>query len=156
MTTTATTAASPAKRRSLTVDRRLQIAILVLCLIGLADAAYLTYVHYEGLKPICNIGGGCEKVQSSVYSKLDGIPVAVLGLAGYVAILGSLAIRNEIGRAIGFAVALIGFGFSAYLTYREAFTIHAYCQWCLGSAVVMTALVVLTAVRFIRDPGPSA
>jgi uncharacterized membrane protein len=152
MTTTATTAASPAKRRSLTVDRSLQIAILVLCLIGIGDAAYLTYVHYAGLKPICNIGGGCEKVQSSVYSKLDGIPVAVLGLAGYIAILGSLAIRSELGRAIGFAVALIGFGFSVYLTYREAFTIHAYCQWCLGSAVIMTALVVLTAVRFIRTP----
>jgi uncharacterized membrane protein len=65
-------------------------------------------------------------------------------------ILGSLALRGELGRMIGFAVALIGFGFSAYLTYRELFTIHAICQWCVGSAVLMTALVVLSGVRFLR------
>jgi uncharacterized membrane protein len=149
---TATLAATA--RRGSTLDRRLAIAILVVTLLGTADAVYLTYIHYAGLKPICNIGGGCEKVQSSAYSKLDGIPVAVLGLAGYIVILASLAYGRELGRAAAFGTALIGFGFSMYLTYREAFTIHAYCQWCLGSAAVMTILVVLTAIRYLRDPGP--
>jgi uncharacterized membrane protein len=133
------------------IDRRLQIAILALCVLGIGDAGYLTYVHYAGLKPICNIGGGCEKVQSSTYSKLDGIPVAVLGLLGYIGILLSMSVRREIARAAGFGIAVIGFGFSMYLTYREIFTIKAICQWCVGSAMIMTVLVVLTAVRFLRD-----
>ncbi len=142
--------------RALITDRRLTIAIIVLCLLGIGDAGYLTYVHYSGIKVACLAsGGGCEKVQSSQFSKLDGVPVALLGLIGYVTILASLVIRGELGRALGFGIALIGFGFSMYLTYRELFTIHAICQWCVGSAVLMTCLVIVTAVRFLRgDAGP--
>ena len=132
------------------LDRRLAIAIGVLCLIGIGVAGYLTYTHYAKIKVICGSNGGCETVQSSVYSKLAGLPVAVLGLAGYIGILFSLAIRNEIGRAAGFGIALVGFLFSMYLTYREAFTIHAYCYWCLSSAALMTLLVILTTVRLLR------
>jgi len=134
------------------------LAILVLATIGLLLAGYLTYEHYAGLKGLLCLGGhaghsSCETVQSSTWSKLAGIPVAVLGLAGYFVILVSLAIRGEIGRAIGFMTALTGFGFSLYLTYREAFSIHAYCEWCLGSAAVMTILMILTGIRFLRaDP----
>ena len=81
--------------------------------------------------------------------------MATLGLAGYIGILISVWIRGELGRAIGFAIALVGFLFSMYLTYREAFTIHAYCQWCLGSAVLMTLLAILTTIRMLRtDPAP--
>ena len=131
-------------------DRRLRIAILVLSLIGIGVAGYLTYVHYEGLKVLCLSSGGCETVQASRYAKLDGVPVAVLGLAGYIGILASLAVRGEFGRVSGFAIALIGFGFSIYLTYRELFTIKAICQWCVSSAVIMTVLAVLTAIRAVR------
>jgi uncharacterized membrane protein len=131
-------------------DRRLRIAIAVLCLIGIGIGGYLTYVHYEGLSVLCLSSGGCETVQASVYSKLAGIPVATLGLGGYIAILLSLRVRGELGRAAGFALALIGFGFSMYLTYRELFTIKAICQWCVGSAVVMTLLAILTALRVLR------
>lgn len=133
-----------------TVDRRLRIAIAVLSLIGIGVAGYLTYTHYEGLKVVCLSSGGCETVQNSVYSKLAGIPVAVLGLAGYIGILFTLAIRNELGRVAGFAIALIGFLFSLYLTYREIFTIKAICQWCVSSAVLMTILTILTAIRVLR------
>ena len=134
-------------------------AILVFATIGLLIAAYLTYEHYAGLKGLLCLGGhgghsSCETVQSSTWSKLAGIPVAVLGLIGYAVILGSLAIRGELGRAIAFGTALIGFGFSAYLTYREAHSIHAYCEWCLSSAATMTVLMILTGIRFLRaDPG---
>jgi uncharacterized membrane protein len=134
-------------------DRRLVIAIVVVCLLGIADAGYLTYVHYAGLKVACLAHGGCETVQASRWSKLDGVPVSLLGLIGYIAILGSLLIRTELGRAAGFGIALIGFGFSMYLTYREIFTIKAICQWCVGSAVFMTVLLILTGVRFLRDEG---
>ena len=150
------TAVVQGARRKISADRRLQIAIIVLCLLGIGDAGYLTYVHYAGIKVACLSSGGCETVQASRYAKLDGIPVSVLGLIGYVAILLSLAVRGELGRAAGFGIALIGFGFSMYLTYRELFTIKAICQWCVGSAVLMSALVIVTAVRFLRDdrPGP--
>jgi uncharacterized membrane protein len=145
-------AAPVAPRRSL--ERRLTIAIGVLSLIGLGIAGYLTYVHYEGLKVLCLSSGGCETVQSSTYAKLDGIPVPVLGLLGYISILFSLALRGDMGRLAGFGLALIGFGFSAYLTYRELFTIKAICQWCVGSAIVMTALMIPTAIRVLRaEPG---
>jgi uncharacterized membrane protein len=133
-----------------TVDRRLRIAIGVLCLIGIGVAGYLTYTHYEGIKVLCLSSGGCETVQSSVYSKLVGVPVAVLGLAGYIGILFSLAIRNDFGRIAAFGIALIGFLFSMYLTYRELFTIKAICQWCVSSAVLMTILTILTAIRVLR------
>ena len=133
-------------------DRRLMIAVLVLCLLGIADAGYLTYVHYAGIKVACLASGGCETVQASSYAKLAGIPVSVLGLIGYVGILLTVAIRTELSRAAAFGIALIGFGFSMYLTYRELFTIKAICQWCVASAVLMTALAILTAVRFVREP----
>lgn len=130
------------------------MAIVVLCLLGIADAGYLTYVHYAGLKVLCLASGGCETVQASRWSKLDGIPVSVLGLIGYIAILAALTLRTELGRAAAFGVTLIGFGFSMYLTYRELFTIKAICQWCVLSAVLMTALTVLTAIRFLRSANP--
>jgi uncharacterized membrane protein len=145
MSAVASNGASPRSR----LDRRLRNAILLLTLIGIGVAGYLTYTHYAKIKVICGSNGGCETVQSSVYSKLDGVPVAVLGLAGYIGILFSLAIRNELGRAAAFGIALVGFLFSMYLTYREAFTIHAYCYWCLSSALLMTLLVILTTIRFL-------
>ena len=51
-------------------------------------------------------------------------------------------------------MALVGFGFSLDLTYLELFEINAICQWCVGSAVIMTALAVLTGVRAVRGEDP--
>jgi len=135
----------------MTSDRRLATAIAVIATIGAAVAAYLTYVHYADVKAFCVAGGGgCEKVQTSSYAKLAGVPVAVLGLIGYLALLASLAVRGEAGRFAGALIALAGFGFSVYLTYRELFTIKAICQWCVASAILMTLLAVLTTVRLLR------
>jgi uncharacterized membrane protein len=133
----------------------LTIAVLVLALVGTAEAGYLTYIHYHGLASLPCFGknsghSSCEAVQSSQYAELAGMPVALLGLLGYLAILATLFIRGELGRAGSFAVALTGFGFSLYLTYREVFTLKEICEWCVGSACLMTALAVLTAVRYLR------
>jgi uncharacterized membrane protein len=135
----------------MTGERRLVIAIAALALLGAAVAGYLTYVHYAHVSVLCVAGGGgCEKVQSSSYSKLAGVPVALLGLIGYLALLASLPVRGDAGRFAGALIALAGFGFSAYLTYRELFTIKAICQWCVASAVLMTVLAVLTTMRLLR------
>jgi uncharacterized membrane protein len=133
----------------------LMIAILVVALIGTLEASYLTYVHYHGFGALICSGAHngkstCEQVQSSVYSKVAGIPVALLGLLGYLSILGSLFVKGELGRAAGFCVALVGCGFSLYLTYREVFTLKEICEWCVGSATLMTILLVLTTIRFLR------
>ena len=129
--------------------RRLDVAIGVVALAGLGIAAYLTYIHYAGLHPLCLASGGCEKVQSSHWSKLGGLPVATIGLVGYAAILALLFVPGEAGLAGSALVALVGFGFSAYLTWVELFRIHAICQWCVASAVLMTLLAVLSVVRLL-------
>jgi uncharacterized membrane protein len=126
-------------------------AVIVLSLIGVGIAGYLTWVHYAGLEVVCLAGGGgCEKVQSSDYAELAGVPVALLGLLGYIGILGStLFLPDEAGRMAAAFLALVGFGFSMYLTWAELFRIHAICQWCVASAIIMTALMVLTLVRLL-------
>jgi uncharacterized membrane protein len=130
-------------------DRRLRIATAVLALAGLGVAGYLTWVHYADLEPICAGGsGGCERVQNSEYAELAGVPVALIGLVGYAAILASLALPGDAGRFAGALLAFAGFGFSAWLTYVELFEIDAICQWCVASAVIMTALAVVTSLRF--------
>jgi uncharacterized membrane protein len=133
-------------------DRRLWRAAVALSVIGIAIASYLVYVHYADVKPICSISHGCETVQKSKYAKLAGVPVALIGLGGYVAILASLFIRSEAGRLAGAGLALVGIGFSAWLTYLEAARIHAWCQWCVGSAIVMTLLAITLVWRMIAAP----
>lgn len=129
----------------------------VLALIGIAIAGYLTWVHYAGLEPVCvGGGGGCERVQSSRWAELAGIPVAVLGLGGYVVILGSLLLPEEPGALVAAFVALVGFGFSCWLTYVEIAKIDAICQWCVASAVIMTALALVGVARVLRGAPPHA
>jgi uncharacterized membrane protein len=138
-------------------DRALRTAGLVLAVLGIGIAGYLVYVHYADIDPVCNIAHGCHKVQTSDYAKLAGIPVALLGLIGYVVLLGALlAPQGETARMVAALTALVGFGFSLYLTYRELFTIDAICQWCVGSAILMTGLAVVCTWRLLRDPATMA
>lgn len=135
-------------------ERRTRTAIGALALVGLAISSYIAIAEAGGGAPVCVAGsGGCEAVAASRYSELAGINVALIGIAGYVAILIGAAVRGDAGRFAGFVLALIGFGFSAYLTYLELFEIEAICQWCVASAVVMTLLAVATGYRALRFAG---
>ena len=138
-------------------DRKLRIAMIVLGVIGLGVATYLTIAHYAHITVACAAKGNpCETVQHSQWSDLLGVPVAALGLVSYIAILGFLlAPQTDIVRTALLAITLVGFAFSAYLTYREAFSIHAYCEWCLSSAVIMTILFCASVGRFIRGADPA-
>jgi uncharacterized membrane protein len=133
-------------------SRTLRIAMIVLATVGLGVASYLTYVHYSGTPPLCSTAHNtCLKVQTSIYSKLAGVPVALIGLIGYVTILGSLLLpESERSRFATMALTVLGFGFSAYLTYRELFSLHEICEWCVSSAVMMTVLACLAVFRFMR------
>jgi uncharacterized membrane protein len=123
----------------------------VLALVGVGIAGYLTWVHYAGLQPFCvGGGGGCERVQSSRWAELAGVPVAVLGLAGYVLVLASLALPEDLGRFAAALLSLVGTGFSAWLTYVELAKIDALCQWCVASAVVMLLLAGVSLTRLLR------
>jgi uncharacterized membrane protein len=137
--------------------RTLRMTLAVLTLAGVGIAGYLTYVHYAGINPVCTAGGSCEKVQTSAYSELAGVPVALIGLLGYVSILGLLlAPEVETTRFAMMALTLVGFAFSAYLTYRELYSIHAICEWCVSSAVILTVMAPLSVWRFLRAaPNPS-
>jgi uncharacterized membrane protein len=141
-------------------DAALRRTSQLLSLAGVGIAGYLTYVHYAGLHPVCGISHGCETVQTSRYASLAGVPVALLGLITYVLVLVSLLMRGEGPLLGGYALTLVAFLFSAYLTYREVFTIHAICSWCVSSAIVFTLMAVLGTVRLLRvgagGPVPAA
>src|SRR5271155_5677459 len=124
--------------------RALRITLILLTSAGLGIAGYLTYVHYAGINPVCTAGGSCEKVQTSVYSELAGVPVALIGLL--------LAPEGERTRFAMMALTLVGFAFSAYLTYRELYSIHAICEWCASSAAILTVMAPLSVWRFLRVP----
>ena len=123
-------------------------AIAGLALLGLAISIYLTWVHYAGVEPVCTGVSDCERVQTSEYADLLGIPVAVLGIAGYAAILVSLRMRVEVTALL----AYLAVAFSAYLTWAEVVKIDAICQWCVGSALITLAIAVLATLRALGAP----
>jgi uncharacterized membrane protein len=131
--------------------RTLRVVLGMLAAAGLLLSAYLTWVHFAQVAPVCVGGsGGCETVQSSRYATVLGVPVAVLGLVGYAGLLFSAVLRGELGVYLGFMIALVGTLFSAYLTYLEVFVIHAICQWCVASAAIMVAALICAALAAWR------
>ena len=77
----------------------------------------------------------------------------MLGIVGYVLLLGAALLRGDGARMAGFGLALFGFGFSVYLTYLELFTIDAICQWCVASAMLMTVSSCVNTVRMLGYVG---
>jgi uncharacterized membrane protein len=135
-------------------ERTLRIAAVILGLAGIAVASYIAIAESGGGAPKCIAGGGgCETVANSHYSHLAGINVAVIGIFGYVLFLAFALVPGDAGRFGGFLTALVGFGFSAYLTYLELFVIDAICQWCVASAVLMTLSLAVAAARAFAYAG---
>lgn len=133
-----------------------RMAIAVLALLGLLISIYMS-LYKLGLIPAIACGdGGCTRVQDSPWSAVLGVPVPYLGVLGYgallaAALLGLDAARHDDRRIalVLLAGALLGFAFSMYLTYLEAAVIHAWCQWCIISAV-LASLILLFAIPEIR------
>jgi len=132
----------------------MRAAAIGIALVGLGIATYLTVVHYAGGQPVCAVAHGCATVQASDYAKLAGVPVALLGVFGYVALLVSLARDGEAWRTAAAFLSLAGLAFSGWLTYVEVGILNAICIWCVGSAICMALLSVLTVARMLRaEPG---
>lgn len=136
-------------------------------LAGLAAAIYLASVEVGGQEAACGIVGDCNAVQQSPYALLFGVlPIGVLGLVGYAAILvawmvgwlgsGKLA---DLAHAALLLMALFGVLFSIYLTFLEPFVIGATCAWCLTSALTMLLILWLIAApgwRALKRLGSAA
>jgi len=134
----------------------LRKSLLALNVIGLLDAAYLTWVKLVE-NGICGVSSGCEVVNTSQYSSIAGVPIAVLGGAAYVVMLAVLLLEPRTdffelnGPLIVFGLSLAGVLYSAYLTYLELYVIRAICPFCVLSATVLSAILILSAVRMQRS-----
>jgi uncharacterized membrane protein len=130
---------------------RARQAIAVLALVGLFVALYL-WLHALGYGGAikCGASGGCETVQTSQWSVFLGLPVAFYGVIGYgglllvsIAALRPTALTQRQWTVLLAGLATVGFLFTVYLTYLELFVIHAICRWCVGSAVIITAIWII-------------
>ena len=130
---------------------RLTAISLVLALAGTGVAAYLTSVHYDEKLLLCGVGD-CETVQQSKYAEIAGIPIALLGLGMYLAVVALCLLRwrrpdlQPAATMAAFALALTGTIFAAYLTYLEVWVIDAICQWCVASALLTLGILVAEGV----------
>jgi uncharacterized membrane protein len=135
-------------------DRSLRLAASLVAIAGLVVAGYLTWVHFEDAALVCVAGGGCETVQESEYAEVAGVPVALLGLGAYAAILVLLAWDAPAARLGAAMLALVGLVFSMYLLALQLFVIDAICIWCLANDVLIAPLLaVLTTLR-VTSSGP--
>lgn len=130
----------------------------LLALAGAGVSGYLTVVHLQGSEALCGGVGNCELVQNSSYAELGGMPVALLGLLAYLAILSLCLLRltpysREWLPLAVFGLSLAAVIYSAYLTYVELFILEAICVWCVASAALVTAIFGLVTVEVVRAQG---
>lgn len=125
---------------------------------GMGVASYLTYSRYANQPIVCAGLKSCEAVQNSEYSKLVGIPVAVLGmlfcaglLALVVARLTRLPLTEEWAPLAAFSMTLAGVAFAAYLTYIELFVLEQVCIWCAIFATIVTIAWLITIVDVLAS-----
>jgi uncharacterized membrane protein len=129
-----------------------------LAILGLLVSIYMTIYKLTNNEAMCIGNGGCSVVNASRYSEVGGIPVALVGVGGYLAILALLFLERrpgffqENGIMMLFGVSLIGFLFTLYLIFVEIRLIHALCPFCLTSQTVMTIIFILSVTRLIRQP----
>ena len=142
-------------RRLVNISTSLVVAALIVAVLGFADATYLTVEHYQGIVPPCSITGGCEKVLTSEFSTIAGVPTSLLGVIYYLLICIGLFLYLDTKKSVILKVTLMlpwfGLGFSIWFTYLQRFVIHSYCAYCLGSALITTILFIISAIIFKRS-----
>jgi uncharacterized membrane protein len=144
------------------MEKRLSQLAIALTVIGLLVATYMTVYAITSNDNMCVGSQDCSVVNASKYSKINiagiPIPVAVLGMAGYTAILAILLFEKRIdflqqnGSMAFFGLSLMGFLFTLYLVYVEIALIRAYCPFCITSQIAMTLIFILSVIRVVRQP----
>ncbi|SRR5258708_6354098 len=140
------------------MEKTLYRIALAFTVLGLLVSIYMTIYKLTDNHNMCLGNGGCSTVNSSVYAEVSGVPVAVIGIFGYAAILTlllleqkTLFLRNN-GTILVFGLALVGFLFTLYLIFVELALIHALCPFCITSQIAMTIIFIVSVIRLFRQP----
>ena len=140
------------------MDKRLAQLTIALIVVGLLVSIYMTVFKITSNEKMCVGSKDCSVVNASRYSEVNGVPVAVIGMGGYAALLAirwlerSPGFFKQNGSMIFFGISLIGFLFTAYLIFVEVALIKAYCPFCITSQISMTAIFILAVIRLIKQP----
>ena len=140
------------------MEKRLSQLAIALTVIGLLVSVYMTIYKITSNDNMCIGSKDCSVVNASRYSEVYNIPVAVIGVAGYAAILGVLLLERKAGflqqngSMVFFGLSLTGFLFTLYLIFVEVALIKAYCPFCITSQVAMTLIFFLSVIRVVRQP----
>jgi uncharacterized membrane protein len=140
------------------MEKRLSQLAIILTIIGLLVSIYMTIYKITSNDNMCIGSGDCKTVNASRYAEVYGIPVAVLGVVGYSAILAVLLLERkpgifqQNGSLLFFGLSLTGFLFSLYLIFVEVALIKAYCPFCITSQTVMTIIFIISVIRLVRQP----
>ncbi len=143
------------------MDGKLRRASILLAVLGLLDSIYLGWVKFTGAYALCGPIGNCESVNSSQYSEIFGIPIALLGAGAYAIMIVLLLLENrgqiwaEFSSMIVFGMSLIGVLYSIYLTYIEVAVLKAICPYCVISAIILVFLLLLSGIRLSISLGES-
>jgi uncharacterized membrane protein len=136
----------------------MKFVLIVLCLLGIAAAALALREHYRPYgESVCDINErwDCGIVNHSPYAMFHGVPVAVIGIAGYL-LLGALAFRRSYKIMLAFAIPALAF--SLYLAHIEQHVLGVWCLYCaisLGTISLMTLLLLITVLHLLRKPTPA-
>ena len=138
------------------MDKKLYWGAIFSSIAGIAISIYMTIYKLTDNNAMCLGNGGCGTVNASKYSEIYGIPLGVIGFAGYAAILLVLWLEKrhpllkEYGNMLAMGMGFAGFIYSIYLTYLEIYVIRAICPFCVASAIAITLCFVFTFIRFVR------
>ena len=136
--------------------KKLTWTSIFLALIGILDSTYLFIYKISNNNAMCLGNGDCATVNASRYSEIYGIPVSLLGLLAYLAILALLIfefrhiVTKENSNLLIFGISLVGVIFSAYLTYIEYYVIYAVCPFCILSAIVITIIFIISIIKLLK------
>ncbi len=133
-------------------------ASIALGIVGLLVSIYMTIYKVTSNDGMCLGSGDCSTVNASRYSEVNGIPVAAIGVIGYLAILAvhyfedRSSFFKKNGTLMVFGMALTGFLFTVWLIYVELVLLKAICPFCVASQVVMTLIFILAIIRLVKTP----
>jgi uncharacterized membrane protein len=140
------------------MSKRLTQVVIALSVLGLLVSIYMTIFKLTNNTKMCIGSGGCSIVNASGYSEVNGIPVALIGVFGYAAMLIVHYLERKPGffqnngTMIHFGLALGGFFFTVWLIFVEVALLKAYCPFCITSQTAMTIIFILTVIRVIKQP----
>ena len=140
------------------MNKWLYRASVALVIAGLLVSIYMTIYKLSSNDKMCLGSGDCSTVNASIYSEVNGIPVAVIGILGYLAILAVHYFEDknrffrENATLMIFGMALTGFLFTVWLIYVEIALLKALCPFCLTSQAAMTLIFTIAVIRLIKQP----